>query len=229
MKTSSMMVGLVTIATMLALAVPAQAVLVQNLTSGQTVFKDTFEDATGVPTTTLAPQKGTWAGSGGVATNNVSPGPFGEGTQYYTTQYQTIRQATLSSVQNSGTVKFSTKLYSPTHPNFQWIFQFNDSGGSPGPEITVKNNRVQKSAAGGEFNLFVTDAKWETVAIEYVLGASQMTVSVDGASETGSVGAQIINDLAFVKITQAHYCPVRSRIIAIGYDRHLPGVSRISL
>ena len=31
------------------------------------------------------------------------------------------------------------------------------------------------------------------------------------------------------KIIRYHYCPVRSRIIAIGYDRHLPGVSRISL
>ena len=79
MKTSSMIVGLVTIATMLALAVPAQAVIVLNETTGNIVFADNFENAN-VPT--LAPQTGTWT-DGGSATAAVSPGPF-EGDQYLT-------------------------------------------------------------------------------------------------------------------------------------------------
>ena len=63
------------------------------------------------------------------------------------------------------------------------------------------------------------------------MGDDDATPAYDQLYQPGSIPPQPVTaqSIGHFFYYSMHYCPVRSRIIAIGYDRHLPGVSRISL
>lgn len=82
MKNATLLI-LVAIGLVMSLAVPAQALIVEN-TAGQKVFLDDFENGTvGSAPTLTSPQIGSWTSTPSALVRDVStaPGPF-EGAQF---------------------------------------------------------------------------------------------------------------------------------------------------
>lgn len=63
--------------------------------------------------------------------------------------------------------------------------------GSAGNIASLSNtgNQITDLAGGGNYNLFFTPNTWQTLEMDYVLGSSQMTVTLDNLSDTKGIGS----------------------------------------
>ncbi len=163
---------LMMVATTLALALPAQAMLVKG-TAGQTVFVDDFEGGTiGAEPTGGAP--GSW--SGGVTwvwddTNPPFPGPF-EGSKYLrhlgNEKYANIGP------QTGGAVHLSVMWYQPSGEDFDSVISLQNPSGVNVVGISNFGANVYEAAHNLVLTPMIYDA-WNKVELTYVTGDTKGT------------------------------------------------------
>ena len=177
---------LVAVGLVIALAVPAEALLVQ--VNGQTRFKDTFENDTLGVAPPDNPQEGSWSLAGGTtagrATNAASPGPF-VGSQYMLIPgggafHRTKANLTLTA--NAGaTVNVAYMMYIPSGQNNSFSTGFNlidDAGSLFGVFSHSTNLNIQDIKSNAQFGPGFTLDEWQRVDVDYVVNAAQSTYDV---------------------------------------------------
>lgn len=191
-----------------ALAVPAQAVLVEA--NGTDVFYDDFEG----PASSNPPDNGAYPGSWTqtdfvqVRDQANSPGnrPPKEGLKlaYYNGGYsQGYSAATFSTpVTNGQAMHFEVALWDTNPVNYAMSIRLYNLAGDLFKQFYNENGYVGAAVAGDGFKtLFWVNDDWNIFEVDYVVGSTDLTVTLNGLSETKTVAAY--TDIAEIRFQMA--------------------------
>ena len=163
---------LVTVAATLALAVPAQAMVIKG-TSGQVVFADDFEGGT-IDAEPTGGAPGSWSGATTWVrddTNPPFPGPF-EGSKYL--RHLGGEKYADFATQTGGPVHLSVMWYQPSGADFDSVITFRSPSGVNIMAISNSGATVYEAAHNIPLTPMIYDA-WNKVELTYVTGSSQGT------------------------------------------------------
>jgi hypothetical protein len=179
-----------TVALLLSIACPVRAQLT-NL-----FLDDGFEDDT-VGAAPNAPTNGSWTGIAGVTViNDLTPGPF-NGTNYLRIQRNTGGPATAQIYAEFPTVIIGNTLTA----TFALLYETNGTTTSAAIQLFSGVTQraivyaepyygftnfysINDSAEQIQSSLAITPGAWQTIKIEYTCGSTNLTLTVNGTSET---------------------------------------------
>ncbi len=207
---------LVTVMMVAALALPASAVFVQNTSNNQLVFFDDFEGvaASTAPDNGAYPGSWTQIGNGVVHSQGSDPGnrPPYDGLQHMRWQGSAGSfGASIGTFSAPLTTAGGAVLHAELAVwvlsddlSFSFGFDLNDSGGNGQARGFYRTagagGGIRNSVADQNYTGISWQSGWNVLEIDYVLGSSDLTYSLNGTSQT--LPTPVINEIASISFRE---------------------------